>query len=89
MLLAHQASWTDGDTWMIGERHFYISHFFNGSYAVAFVVPAREGRLFAMMDRLWVDGFSGMAGLKKRVGRNMLADRLRDEVLKREACRGE
>jgi hypothetical protein len=89
LLLAHQTSWQDGDAWMIGERHFYVSHFFNGSYAVAFVMPTREGTLFAMMDRLWVDGYSGMAGLKKRVGRKMLGERLRDDVLQRRACRSE
>ncbi len=86
LILGHQTSWHTGGTWMMGERHFYISHFFNGGFTVAFVIPVQEGMLFALLERLWVDGYSGLAALKKRIGRRLLADHLRDEVLHRRVC---
>ncbi len=86
LILGHQTSWQQGDVHMVGERHFYISHFFNGGYTVAFTIPVQEGRLFAMMERLWIDGYSGMAGLKRSAGRKMIASRLKDDSLQRKAC---
>ena len=88
LTLAHQVAWQQGNVHMVGERFFYISHFFNGGFRVAYTVPVQEGTLFAMIERLWVDGFSGLAGLKRKFGRKMIASNLRDESLHRNACRG-
>jgi hypothetical protein len=88
LILSHRAAWQQGDVYMVGERHFYISHFFNGGYTMAFSIPVQEGRLFAMMERLWIDGYSGMAGLKRSLGRKMIASHLRDDSLHRRAFRG-
>ena len=88
LILGHKVEWRQGNVHMVGERHFYISHFFNGGYMVGFMIPVQEGTLIAMIERLWVDGYSGMEGLKRTFGRKMIASNLRDESLQRNACRG-
>ena len=44
------------------------------------------GSELSVMERLSIDGYSGMARMKRSLGRKIPARNLRDEVLHREAC---
>jgi len=86
LLLAHQVAWQQGEARLVGERHYYVSHFFDGAQIFAVSIPVAEGTLFALIERVWVDGFSGMVGVKRTVGQRVLRRRVLENVEDRRAC---
>lgn len=86
IVLAHQVDWQDDGTRLLGERIFYASHFFDAGLTVAISMPIREGRLFALVERVWIDGYTRFSSAKKALGQKMLKRKLRDQVKRREAC---
>jgi hypothetical protein len=86
IILAHQVDWRDGNTRFIGERIFYASHFFNAGQTIAISTPTREGRFFVLVERIWIDGYSGFASTKHALGEELLKRQLMDQVDRRESC---
>jgi hypothetical protein len=84
--LAHQMSWGDGTTRLRGERLFYASHFFNAGQTIVVSTPTQEGRLFALIERLWIDGYSSFSSVKHSVGEKMLTRQMLEKVERRESC---
>jgi hypothetical protein len=86
LVLAHQVGWHGGTSRLKGERLFYASHFFNAGHTIAVSTPTREGRLFSLIDRVWIDGYSGLSSVKHALGERMLRRRLVEQVEQRRVC---
>lgn len=86
LMLTHKVEWREENTRLMGERIFYVSHFFNAGHTNAVATETKEGRLFALVSRLWVDGYSGMSGVKHSLGEELVEGRLLKQVDRRDLC---
>jgi hypothetical protein len=87
LALAHRIATKFDGTEVIGERYFYISRFFDVAYALVAVVPTKEGTLFFYVNRFWVDYWSGLVSLKRAVGKQIMAGRMKKRVEDLGICR--
>lgn len=85
--LAHRIATKFDGTEIIGERYFYISRFFDVAYALVAVVPTKEGTLFFYVNRFWVDYWSGPVSLKRAVGKQIMASKMKKRLEKLGICR--
>ena len=87
--LVHRLSVDDGARHLVGQRSFYISHFFDSGESLVAVAPVAEGTLFLYQDRIWLDEVSGLSGrLKKALGRRFLESHVEDMIEQIGVCRG-
>lgn len=83
-LLAHRYA---GDQ-VVGQRTFYVSHFFDAGTTIVGWVPVREGRVFFLTNRLWLDRLSGFgASIKRRLGRRLLSNQMTERLEDTHLCR--
>ena len=68
------------DHGIVARRIFYFSHFFDAALEIAGVASTREGRLFFLVRRVWVDRWSGMSSVKRKLGHRLIAGQLREEI---------
>jgi hypothetical protein len=85
--LAHRIATKFDTTEIIGERYFYISRFFDVAYALVALVPTKEGTLFFYVNRFWVDYWSGLVSLKRAVGKQIMAGRMKTRLENLGICR--
>jgi hypothetical protein len=79
--IAHRLSLRDGATHLVGQRSFYISHFFDSGESLVAVAAVEEGTLVLYQDRIWMDQLSGLSGrVKKTLGRKFLANHVEQVI---------
>ena len=72
-VLSHRLVARNEDMHLVGIRDYYVSHFFDVSQRAAVVAPIDTGEdILIYIERAWVDYWSGMASLKKKIGRKVL-----------------
>jgi hypothetical protein len=82
-LLAHRYAGPQ----VVGQRTFYVSHFFDAGTTVAGWVDVPEGRVFFLTTRLWIDRLSGFgASLKRRLGERLLATQMKETIARAGIC---
>ena len=65
-VLTHRFSMPDGDAYVVGQRHYYVSRSFNVEQAIAAFLPATRGTLVVYVSRRSTDGITGFGGSSKR-----------------------
>jgi hypothetical protein len=72
-VLSHRLEARNQNMHLVGIRDYYMSHFFDVSQRVAVVTRLESGEdVLIYLERAWVDYWSGLASLKKRIGRKVL-----------------
>jgi hypothetical protein len=72
-ILSHRLASRNADMHLVGIRDYYVSHFFDVSQRVAVVTRLDSGDdILIYVERAWVDYWSGMASLRKKVGRKVM-----------------
>jgi hypothetical protein len=85
--LIHRMGLRDGVIRILGQRSFYVSHFFDAAESILVVAPVAEGTLVLYQDRIWVDRFSGLlASVKKSLGRKFMKARVAEALEKLGVC---
>jgi hypothetical protein len=85
-LLTHRMEQIGPDRGIVARRSFYFSHFFDAGFSITGTVKAQEGSLFFFVRRIWVDRWSGMASIKRKLGHKLIAGSLRDLIEEHEIC---
>lgn len=76
-MLSHRLEARNEDMHLVGIRDYYVSHFFDVSQRAAVVAPIDTGEdVLIYIERAWVDYWSGMVSLKKKVGRKVLRNQM-------------
>ena len=86
-MLTHRIDAIAPDRGIVARRGFYFSHFFDAGFEIAGVAATVEGNLFFFVRRVWVDHWSGMSSVKRKLGHTMLAGKLRDAIETNGICR--
>ena len=87
--LVHRLSLEDGASHVVGQRTFYLSHYFDSGESLVAVAPVAEGILFLYQDRIWLDEASGLSGrIKKALGRRFLQSHVKETIEKLGVCPG-
>lgn len=72
-----------GDTYVVADRNFYVSHDYNDTQAVAALLPAENGTVVVYLNRITTDQLGGFgASAKQAIGRNMMAKQI-SEIFER------
>ncbi len=72
-ILSHRLASRNADMHLVGIRDYYVSHFFDVSQRVAVVTRLDSGDdILIYVERAWVDYWSGLASLRKKVGRKVM-----------------
>jgi hypothetical protein len=72
-ILSHRLAARNADMHLVGIRDYYVSHFFDVSQRVAVVTRLDSGNdILIYIERAWVDYWSGLASLRKKVGRKVM-----------------
>ena len=72
-VLSHRLEARNEDRHLVGVRDFYMSHFFDVSQRVAVVTRLDSGEdLLIYVERAWVDYWTGLASIKRKIGRKVL-----------------
>ena len=81
--LRHRLALPVGDTFVVADREFYVSHGYNTSQAIAGLIPVPEGTVVFYRSRVSTDQVAGFgSSLKKGIGRGVMAKQLM-EIFKR------
>lgn len=85
--LVHRLSLLEGTTHVVGQRNFYVSHFFDAGESIVAVAPVEEGTLVLYQDRVWLDDLSGLSGrIKKALGRKFLESHVAQTIRRLGIC---
>lgn len=85
--LVHRMGMRDDVIRILGQRSFYVSHFFDVAESILAVAPVEEGTLVLYQSRVWVDRFSGlMASVKKSLGRKFMKKEVSQTLEKLGVC---
>ncbi|MBW2243692.1 MAG: hypothetical protein JRH01_17040 [Deltaproteobacteria bacterium] len=86
--LVHRLSLLEGTTQVVGQRNFYVSHFFDSGESLLAVGPVEKGILVLYQDRIWLDDLSGLSGrLKRTLGRRFLESHVEQTIRALGVCR--
>jgi hypothetical protein len=81
--LRHRLTLPAGNTMVVADREFYVSHGYNTSQAIAGLIPVPEGTVVFYRSRVSTDQVAGFgSGFKKGIGRGVMAKQLM-EIFKR------
>jgi hypothetical protein len=73
LILSHRMLFTEGDTILVADRHFYASHEYNGLQQIGGALPTKEGSLLLSLYRISTDGVAGFgSGAKHPVARGLM-----------------
>lgn len=76
-VLSHRLEARNQEMHLVGIRDYYMSHFFDASQRVAVVTRLQSGEdILIYLERAWVDYWSGLASLKKKIGRKVLTKQM-------------
>jgi hypothetical protein len=76
-VLSHRLEARNEDLHLVGIRDFYMSHFFDVSQRVAAVTRLDSGEdLLIYVERAWVDYWTGLASIKRKIGRKVLTKQM-------------
>ena len=76
-ILSHRLEAKNEDMHLVGIRDYYVSHFFDVSQRAAVVTRIDTGQsILIYIERAWVDYWTGMASLKKKIGRKVLTKQM-------------
>lgn len=76
-VLSHRLEARNEEVHLVGIRDYYVSHFFDVSQRAAVVTRTDTGEdILIYIERLWVDYWTGMASLKKEIGRKVLTKQM-------------
>ena len=77
-ILSHRLEARKDDMHLVGIRDYYISQFFDVSQRAAVVTRIDTGQdVLIYIERLWVDYWTGMASLKRKIGRKVLTRQMK------------
>lgn len=86
-VLSHRLEARNEDMHLVGVRDFYMSHFFDVSQRVATVTRLDSGEdLLIYVERAWVDYWTGLASIKRKVGRKVLTKQMEHLLEDRGIC---
>jgi hypothetical protein len=71
-ILSHRLALQAGDSFIVGERHFFVSHEYNSLQAVGGLLPTKEGTLAIYLYRVSTDQVAGFGSSIKRAAARML-----------------
>jgi hypothetical protein len=76
-VLSHRLEARNQDMHLVGIRDYYMSHFFDVSQRVAVVTRLQSGEhILIYLERAGVDYWRGLASLKKKIGRKVMAKQM-------------
>ncbi len=76
-VLSHRLVASNEDMHLVGIRDYYMSHFFDVSQRAAVVTRLDTGEdILIYVERAWVDYWSGLVSLKKKIGHKVLRSRM-------------
>ena len=76
-VLSHRLEAKNDDMHLVGIRDYYMSHFLDVSQRAAVVTRIDTGQdILIYIERAWVDYWTGMASLKKKIGRKVLTTQM-------------
>ena len=87
LALAHRIDAKSDGAEIIGERYFYISRFFDVAHTLVALVPTKEGTLFFYVNRFWVDYWNGFAPVRRAVGQQVMAGRMKKRLERLGICK--
>jgi hypothetical protein len=71
-ILLHRLALQAADSFIVGERHFFVSHEYNSLQAVGGLLSAKEGTLVIYLYRVSTDKVAGFGSSIKRAAARML-----------------
>jgi hypothetical protein len=71
-ILSHRLALQADDSFIVGERHFFVSHSYNSLQAVGGLLPTNEGTLAIYLYRVSTDQVGGFGSGVKRAAARML-----------------
>ncbi len=71
-ILSHRLALQADDSFIVGERHFFVSHQYNSFQAVGGLLPTNEGTLAIYLYRVSTDQVAGFGSSVKRAAARML-----------------
>ncbi len=71
-ILSHRLALQADDSFIVGERHFFVSHQYNSLQAVGGLLPTNEGTLAIYLYRVSTDQVAGFGSSVKRAAARML-----------------
>jgi len=78
-VLTQELAATDGAARVVAQRQFYVSTGYNAEQAVAGFLPVKEGTVVAYTNHTFTDQVAGFGGgLKRDIGRRMMASKLKE-----------
>lgn len=87
LALAHRIDAKSNVAEIIGERYFYISRFFDVAHTLVALVPTKQGTLFFYVNRFYVDYWSGLVPVRRAVGKQVMAGRMKKRLKKLGICK--
>lgn len=72
LILSHRLALQAGDSFIVGERHFFVSHEYNSLQAVGGLLSTEEGALAIYLYRVSTDQVAGFGSSIKRAAARML-----------------
>ncbi len=86
-VLSHRLEARDGDMHLVGVRDYYMSHFFDVLQRAAVVTRTDAGQdVLIYVERAWVDYWTGLAAIKRKIGRKILAKQMEHLLEDRGIC---
>jgi hypothetical protein len=88
-VLSHRLEVRNDNMHLVGVRDFYMSHFFDVSQRVAVVTRLESGEdLLIYIERAWVDYWTGLAAIKRKIGRKVLTKQMEHLLEEHGICGG-
>ena len=88
-ILSHRLVSNNDDVHLVGIRDYYVSHFFDVAQRVAILVRLASGQnVLVYVERAWVDYWSGLASLSKKIGRKVMLRQMEHLLKEHGICGG-